>query len=62
MPMCGNDSVISIYNDCNWFKFVYTGGDDTGRIDYLIKKNVTMQYVNNNEWWISENGHTQYFT
>jgi hypothetical protein len=60
--MCNNDSVVSIYSDCNWFKFVYTGGDDTGRIDYLIKKNVTMQYVNNNEWWISENGHTQYFT
>lgn len=61
MP-CANDSTISIYNDCFWYKFVYNGGDDDGRIDYLIKKNVTMQYVNANEWWIRENSHTQYFT
>lgn len=61
MP-CENESVVSIYNDCFWYKFVYTGGDDDGRIDYLIKKNVTMQYVNNNEFWIRENAHTQYFS
>lgn len=61
MP-CENDSTISVYNDCIWYKFVYTGGDDDGRIDYLIKANVTIQYVNANEWWIRENGHTQYFS
>lgn len=59
---CIGDSTVSIYNDCDWFRFVYTGGDDDGRTDYLIKKNVTMQYVNANEWWIRENGHTQYFS
>jgi len=57
---CNVDESVQVYNDCNFLKFVWTSGDDSGRVDYFNKKNVTIQQTNTNEFWIRDNDHTLY--
>ena len=57
---CNVDNSVDIYNDCNFFKLVWTSGDDTGRIDWIPKTSAIFQKINNNEFWIRDNDHTVY--
>ncbi len=61
MPVPISQSV-QIYNICKYLKFVWTDGDDTGRIDYLRKGEYTIQQTNADEFWIRHNDHTLYFS
>jgi len=52
---------VSIYNDgLNYIRFEWTGGMDDGRKDYFRKNAITIQQVDNTNWWIRENRHTVY--
>jgi hypothetical protein len=57
---CNVDQSVQIYNECNYYKFVWTSGDDTGRIDYIPKKDAVLQQVNTDEFWIRSEDHTLY--
>jgi len=57
---CNVDQSVEIYNDCNYFKFIWTSGDDNGRIDYIPKLNAVIQKINSDEFWIRDNNHTLY--
>jgi hypothetical protein len=57
---CNVDESVQVYNECNFLKFVWTSGNDAGRVDYFNKKNVTIQQTNTGEFWIRDNDHTLY--
>jgi len=57
---CYVDESVEIYNECNYFKLIWTSGDDAGRIDYIPKSSAIIQATNSNEFFIRDNDHTIY--
>lgn len=57
---CDVDLSVQIYNECNYFKLVWTAGDDSGRIDYIPKATAIIQAINTDEFFIRDNDHTIY--
>jgi hypothetical protein len=55
---CNVDLSVEIYNECNYYKIVFTAGDDAGRVDYIPKASAVLQLTNNNDLWIRDNDHT----
>jgi len=56
--VCTPAGSVQIFDDGEFIKFVWTGGDDAGRTDSLLKTNITIQQTNSTDWWIRENNHT----
>jgi hypothetical protein len=57
---CNVDESVQVYNECNFLKFVWLSGNESGRVDYFAKKNITIQQTNTGNFWIRDNAHTLY--
>jgi hypothetical protein len=62
MSLCDPAGSVAIYNDGDFIQFVWNSGPMSGRTDYLLKANITIQQTNTTEWWIKENEHIIYLT